>query len=113
MNNVHLKNKITSIQCSWVKRLFEGDFHNWKVIPLFLIGKHLGKNFKFHDNTDRSNDILSKFPSFYQDIFLKWINNFAAKSTLPSMFLSEVIWFNSNMKVDSKPKHFFFFLTKT
>ena len=48
IKNVDLRNKITSMQCSWVKRFFEDDFHNWKVIPLFLIGKHLGKDFKFH-----------------------------------------------------------------
>ena len=114
LKNVDLRNKITSIQCSWVKRLFEDDFHDWKIIPLFLIGKHLGKNFKFHNNIDLSNDILSKFLSFYQDIFIKWINNYTAKPTLPSMILSEFIWFNSNIKVDSKPVHFsFFFLTKT
>ena len=113
LKNVDLRNKITSIQCSWVKRLFEDDFHDWKVIPLFLIGKHLGKNFKFHNNIDLSKDILSKFPSFYQNIFIKWINNYTAKPTLPSMILSEFIWFNSNIKVDSKPVHFsFFFLTK-
>ena len=40
------------MQCSWVKRLFEGDFHDWKVIPLFLIGKNLGKNLKFYYNID-------------------------------------------------------------
>ena len=113
LKNVDLRNKITSIQCSWVKRLFEDDFHDWKVIPLFLIGKHLGKNFKFHNNIDLSKDILSKFPSFYQDIFIKWINNYTEKPTLPSMILSEFIWFNSNIKVDSKPVHFSFFLTKT
>ena len=65
--NVELRNKITSIQCSWVKRLSEDDFHDWKVIPLFLIGKHLSMNIKFHNNIDLSNDILSKSPSFYQD----------------------------------------------
>ena len=31
----------------------------------FLIGKDLGKNFKFHNNIDISNEILSKFTSFY------------------------------------------------
>ena len=71
IKNDNLRNKITSMQFSWVKRLFENDFHDWKVIPLFLIGKHLGKNFKSHNNIDISNDILSKFSSFYQDIFIK------------------------------------------
>ena len=105
------------MQRSWVKRLFEDDFHDSKVIPLFLIGKHLSKSFKFRNNIDISNDVPSKFPSFYQDVFIKWINNFTSKSTLSSMILSEVIRFNSNIKVDSKPVHFSFFffsfLTRT
>ena len=83
-----------------------------KVIRLFLIGKHLGKNFKFHNNIDLSKDILSKFPSFYQNIFIKWINNYTAKPTFPSMILSELIWFSSNIKVDSKPVHFSFYSDK-
>ena len=72
------------MQCAWVKRLFGDDFHDWKIMPLFLIRKYLGKNFKFHNNNnnnnsnnnsnnsiDISNDILSKFTSFYQNIFIK------------------------------------------
>ena len=39
LKNVDLRSKITSMQCSWVKRLFEDDFLDWIVIPLFLIGK--------------------------------------------------------------------------
>ena len=112
LKNVALRNKIIRIQCSWAKRLFEDDFHDWKVIPLFLIGKHLGKNFKFHNNIDLSKDILSKFPSFYQNIFIKWIKYYTAKLTLRSMILSEFIWLNSNIKVDSKPVHFSFFSDK-
>ena len=34
------------MQCSWVKKIFEDNFHGCKVIPLFLIGKHLGKRFR-------------------------------------------------------------------
>ena len=79
------------MQCSWIKILFEDDFHDWKVVPRFLIGKHLGKNFKFRNNVDINNDILSKFPSFYQDILIYWIKNYTAKPTVPSMILSEFI----------------------
>ena len=64
------------MQCSRVKRLFEYDFHDWKVTQVFLKGKLLGKNFKFYNIIDMSNDIRPKFPSFYQDILIKWINNF-------------------------------------
>ena len=69
IKNVNLRNKITIMQRSRVKRLFEEDYQ--KVIPLVLICKHLGKNFKFHNYIDINNDLLSKFPSFYQDIFIK------------------------------------------
>ena len=99
------------MQCSCVKRLFEDDFYDWKVISLFLIGKHLGKNFKFHNNIDISNFHL-KFPSFCQDISIKWLNNFTSKPTLSSMILSVFIWFNSNIKVDSKLVRFYFFSDK-
>ena len=47
LKNVDLRNKMTSMQCSSIKRLFEDDFHDWKVITLFLIGKHLSNNFEF------------------------------------------------------------------
>ena len=40
VKNADLRNKITSMQFSWVKRLFEDDFHDWKIIPLFVISKH-------------------------------------------------------------------------
>ena len=53
-----------------------------------------------------------KFPSFYKNIFIKWINNCTAKPTLPSMILSEFTWFNSNIKVDRKPIRFSFFSNK-
>ena len=79
------------MQCSWVKRLFEDDFHDWKVVAPFLRGKHLGNNLKFHNSIDLSDDILLKFPSFYQDIFIKWINNYSAKPTLSSRILSKFI----------------------
>ena len=26
--------KVVSLQCSWIKRLFDNNFHQWKVIPL-------------------------------------------------------------------------------
>ena len=83
------------MQCYWVKRLFEDDFDG-KVIPLFLIGKYLGK---FHNN-DINNDIFQNFHKFIKTFFTKWVNNYTAKPTLSSMILPEFIWFNSNIKVD-------------
>ena len=84
------------MQCSWVKRLFKDDFHDWKEIALLLIGKHSGKNSKFHNNIDINNDILSKFPSCHQDILIKLIT-ILQNQLFPSTILREFIWFNSNI----------------
>ena len=94
------------MQCFQVSRLFIADFHDPNIILLCLIGKHLGKNFIFHCNNGISNDIFSKFSSFYQNIFIKCISSNNEKPTLPPVILSEFIWFNSKIKVDSKPVHF-------
>ena len=73
------------------------------------MGKNLGKNFKFHSNIDVHNGILTKFPQFYQDKFIKWKNNYTAKPALPSMTLSEFIWFSLNINIDCKSVNFSFF----
>ena len=43
LKNVDIFSKVVSLQCSWIKRLFDSNFHQWKLIPLYLIRKHLGK----------------------------------------------------------------------
>ena len=39
LNDVDISSKITSLQCSWVTRLFDRNFHDWKILPLFLFEK--------------------------------------------------------------------------
>ena len=36
LKNVHIKSKIKSLQCSWVQKLYDDSFHEWKLIPLYL-----------------------------------------------------------------------------
>ena len=48
LKSIDTFSKIVSLQCSWVKTLFDDNFHQWKVIPLYLIQKYLSTNFKFH-----------------------------------------------------------------
>ena len=43
LKNVDIFSKVVSLQCSGIKRLFDSNFHQWKLIPLYLIRKHLGK----------------------------------------------------------------------
>ena len=68
---VDIFSKITSIQYSWVKRLYDDSFHAWKVIPLIYIKNHLGKNFVFHSNLSRKQNVSKKFTNFYQEILTR------------------------------------------
>ena len=34
LKNVNTQKKIISLQCSWVRKLYDDSFHEWKVIPL-------------------------------------------------------------------------------
>ena len=52
LRNVDIFSKVAILQCSWIKRLFDNNFHQWKLIPLYLIRQYLGKNFKFHSNLE-------------------------------------------------------------
>ena len=47
LKNTDIPSKIVSLQCSWIKRLFDENFHEWKIIPLFLIRKILVKILNF------------------------------------------------------------------
>lgn len=73
----------------------------------FFNSKYLCKSVKFNNNIVINSGIISKFLSFYEDVFRKLINNHTSKATVSSIILSEFIWCNSN-KVDNKLVHCFF-----
>ena len=50
LKNVDIPSKIIALQCSWIRRLYDNSFHEWKLIPLYLIKKSFGTAFKFHSN---------------------------------------------------------------
>ena len=45
--NVDIFSKVVSLQCSWIKRLFDNNFHQWKLIPLYLFRQYLGTILNF------------------------------------------------------------------
>ena len=48
LKNVDIPNKIIALQSSWIRRLYDNSFHEWKLIPLYLIEKSFGTLSKFH-----------------------------------------------------------------
>ena len=89
LKDVDISSKITSLQCSWVKRLFDRNFHDWKIIPLFLFEKHFGKNFKFHGSLDIPQYLIKSYDP-----------------SVPSTILSQHLWFNRHIKIGSNSAYF-------
>ena len=106
LKNVDIPNKIIALQCSWIRRLYDNSFHEWKLIPLYLIEKSFGKSFKFHSNLLFKSNKTKFFPSFYRKIFLYWKKHLIMMTEIPSCILSQYLWYNANIQIDKTSIHF-------
>ena len=100
--------KILSLQCSWVKRLYDDSFHDHKVILLFLIKSHLGKSFVFHFNLSIRQKIEKNCPKFYQEILKRWVKYLTSSPKVLSAVTSQLIWYNEYIKIDNNTISYFF-----
>ena len=50
LKSVGITFKIISLQCSWIKQLYDSSTHDWKLIPLHIITQKLGEQLLFHSN---------------------------------------------------------------
>ena len=100
LKNIDILNKIISLECSWIRRLYDNLFHEWKLIPLFLIKKPFASSFKFHSNLFFKRNKIKIFLSFYKEIFLYWKKYLTRKPEIPSCILSQCLWYNEIIEVD-------------
>ena len=70
LKNVDIQNKVTSLQISWVKSLYGDCFHEWKIIPLYLLKMTFGPTFKFHSNLSFDKPSLKKLLPFYRQMII-------------------------------------------
>ena len=82
--------------------MYDTTTHCWKIIPIFLIRKKLGKNFIFHSNVSINPNKIKEFPTYYQDIFIKWEKHFSSSPSVPSSVASQSLWHNKHIKIDNK-----------
>ena len=70
--DVDISSKIKALQLVWVRRLFEENFHLWKLIPLNSLSS-IGTNSLFHSNLHLAVDLPKCLPNFYKIIIQHWI----------------------------------------
>ena len=102
LKSVDIEHKIASLKCSRVRRLYNENFHEWKIIPLQFTNKLFEENFKFYSNLDILKNALSYFPSFYKDILKLWSKHYSNQPSLPSSIISQYLRFNSFIKIDNE-----------
>ena len=83
--------KVVSLHCSWIKRLYDNNSHNWKIIPLHMIPQKLGEKFLFHSNLDVNPKQINHFPQYYHEILRKWSSNLSVLPDIPSTITSPFI----------------------
>ena len=88
LKTIDILNRVISLQCSLIRRLYDNLFHEWKLIPLLLTKNSFGSFFKFHSNLFFKRNKIKFFPSFYQEIFLYWKKYLTRKAEIPSSILS-------------------------
>ena len=66
LKHVDISSKIISLQCSWLRKLYDENFHEWKIISSHLINKYFRKLFKFHSALSFDRKLLIKFTKFYK-----------------------------------------------
>ena len=106
LKNVNIAAKISSLQSSWIKKLFDENFHDWKIIPLHIIHKSLGKKFVFHSNLRVNKKLTKSFPKYYREINYAWGSKFSCQALVPSAILSQFLWFNSQIQIGNKSLFF-------
>ena len=104
LKDVDINAKIKALHLSWLKRLFDDNFHPWKCIPTFIFNR-LSKNSGtiFYPNLYINAGLLDKLPVFYKNLVLNWIHLSSSEPKTTSSVLSESIWNNSFIKINLCP----------
>ena len=97
LRRVDINTKIASLQCSWIKRLYDNSFLEWKLIPFHLINATVTPALNFHSSLALSFQ-LDKFFKFYENIFQFLSTCFPSAATVPSIKLSNFLWFNRMLR---------------
>ena len=91
LKNVNITFKITSLQCTWIKRLYDSCIHDWKLMTLHIITQKLGKHFLICSNLYIDRRKIRQFSKYYQEI-IKWSRNLPVPPKISSTIASQIIW---------------------
>ena len=96
---VDIKSKLTALQLSWIKRLFDETDHAWKLIPKYLLKKHYGSENCFFPNSELK--VVNEIPLFYRNIISNWCTIATCNPLTAECVYTQRIWHNRLIKINS------------
>ena len=103
LKSVDIFSRIVSLQHSLIRRLYDENFHPWKIIPIYLVKMCFDKSFKFDPNVDLRNFSLKIFPKYYHEIIYRWSKYLSLPSSLRSSSIaSQFLWLSKDIQISNK-----------
>ena len=88
LKKINIAAKISNFQFSQIKRLFNGNFLDWKILPLHVIHKSFGKNIVFLFNLQVNKNLTNICLKYYSEIINTWSIKFSCQTLVASAILS-------------------------
>ena len=98
LRDIDIRSKIKALQLSWLKRLYDNNFHPWKIIPTHLFST-LGPNIFYPNLSTEHFRKLDSFPLFYMDIVRFWCEISSSPPITSSSILSECVYNNAHITI--------------
>ena len=109
---IDIESYFISLKASWVSRLADSKFSNWKLIPLKYLNV-FGKIwliFKMNIDVKKHKQFLNDIPEFYKNVLTSWIKTGGGQLSSPLTFSNvrkQILWGNRFITFE-----FFFFFFK-
>ena len=112
LKNFDISAKIVSLQCFWIRRLYDNCFHKWKLIKLHLITMSFRSNFRLGSNIFLKKASLKKLLPFCRDIFINQKAHVSSSPETPGCIISQFLWFSKYIQMEDNPVYLTKFAAK-
>ena len=108
---IDIESYFISLKASWVSRLADSKFSNWKLIPLKYLNV-FGKIwliFKMNIDVKKHEQFLNNIPEFYKNVLTSWIKTGGGQLSSPLTFSNvrkQILW--GNRFITFEKKYLFF-----
>ena len=101
-----ISTKHTALKITWIRRLLDGNYHPWKIIPESLFAPVGGYSF-FHFILKLSYSCLciieKTFSNFYKQLVDLWIRVSHQETSIVTEIRNQALWNNLFIAPQGKP----------